>query len=235
MSELAGGTWRGWRWAAATDIGRRRAENQDAWLVRETSAGLLLAVADGMGGHPNGAWAARYAVDDLARWLIDRPGEASDLVAGVAALNRRLRDAAARLGTPGAGTTLTAALLESAALRWVHVGDSRLYVLHADGFRQVTRDHNLAAEPGGHPGLANVLTRCLGMAGELEPDAGDLPVPEAVLLATDGLYHLVPADALAEALRSPDLERAASLLVGLANDAGGPDNITVVLARRAIG
>lgn len=234
MSEVAGGTWRGWRWAASTDIGRRRAENQDAWLVRESPAGLLLAVADGMGGHPNGAWAARYAVDELAS-AVGAQASPPDLAAAVAALNSRLRDAAARLGTPGAGTTLTAALLADGVLRWVSAGDSRLYALDAGALRQVTRDHNLAAEPGGHPGLANILTRCLGMAGALEPDAGELAAPEGLLLATDGLYHLVAAETLADALRSPDLESAASILVDLANDAGGPDNITVVLARRATG
>ncbi len=235
MTEVAGGTCRGWRWAAATDTGRRRAENQDAWLMAETPAGLLFAVADGMGGHPNGAWAARFAVDELAAALSVADVTAPGLPGITASLNRRLRETAIRLGTPGAGTTLTAALLDGDVLRWVHVGDSRLYALDGNRFRQVSRDHNLAAEPGGHPALANVLTRCLGMAGELEPDSGELPVPEALLLATDGLYQLVPAESLPEALQHPDLQTAAARLVDLANNVGGPDNVTVVLVRRATG
>jgi serine/threonine protein phosphatase PrpC len=232
MTSVTAGESGGFAWAAATDVGRLRAENQDAWLVQPTPRGLLFAVADGMGGHPNGAWAARFAcqglLDDLVTAGLDAP---SSLATVVAELNRRLRSEAEALGTPGAGTTLTAALVDGRELRWVHVGDSRLYRFDGEALHRVTTDHNLAAEPGGHPRLANVLTRCLGMAGDLEPDAGVDEVPRGLLLATDGLYQQVSPEALRDAFDAADLARAARDLVDLANATGGPDNITVIIAR----
>ncbi|GIW12729.1 MAG: hypothetical protein KatS3mg062_0168 [Tepidiforma sp.] len=219
-------------WAAASDIGRMRHENQDAWVVREVCGGVLFAVADGMGGHPNGAWAARFACAALVDALESSPpGQIPDLSAVVVDLNLRLVREALRLGTPGAGTTLTAVLADAQELHWVHIGDTRLYVLDAGSLVQVTRDHNLASEPGGHPRLANVLTRCLGSSGDVEPDAGRMPLPPAWLLATDGLYQQVEPERLQGALEGGDPPAAAVHLVELANIGGGPDNITVVLAR----
>ncbi|MCL6645650.1 MAG: protein phosphatase 2C domain-containing protein [Dehalococcoidia bacterium] len=219
-------------WAAATDIGRRRDENQDDWLVEETPAGLILAVADGMGGHPNGAWASRFALACVAEGVQSAPSEHVDLRQIVEETNAALRREAVHIGTPGAGTTLVAALIQSNRVRWVNVGDSRLYVVADDELLQISRDHNLAAEPGGNPRLANILTRCLG-SDEADPDFGEVGLGAGLLLATDGLYLLVPHETLREALAAPALSDAAAALVDLANDAGGPDNITVVLARPA--
>jgi protein phosphatase len=222
-------------WAAATDIGRRRDENQDAWLAEETPAGLLLGVADGMGGHPNGAWASRYALAQFAKGVRDKGVRVAapnrvDLGRVAKETNANLRREAARIGTPGAGTTLVAALIQSNRVRWVNVGDSRLYVAADEELLQVSHDHNLAAGPGGDPRLANILTRCLG-SDTAEPDVGVVKLGAGVLLATDGLYLLVPEGSLRDALAAPVLAEAAEWLVGLANDAGGPDNITVLLAR----
>jgi protein phosphatase len=219
-------------WAAATDNGRRRDENQDAWLAEETPAGLLLAVADGMGGHPNGAWASRYALARFAEGVRAATPEQVDLGQVARATNADLRREAARIGTPGAGTTLVGALVRGDRVRWINIGDSRLYIASTNGLEQVSRDHNLAAEPGGSPRLANILTRCLG-SDEADPDVGAVELGAGLLLATDGLYLLVPHETLSEALAAPDLADAASALVDLANDAGGPDNITVLLARPA--
>lgn len=232
VTSIASGEAGGFWWAAATDVGRLRSENQDDWLVERTPRGLLFAVADGMGGHPNGAWAARFACRALLEGIATAPPEESfSLAILTGALNERLRSEAEAFGTPGAGTTLTAALLDGRTLRWVHVGDSRLYRFDGSALQLVTRDHNLAAEPGGHPRLANVLTRCLGMAGELNPDAGEEDEPVGLILATDGLYLHVSPEALLDAIRAPDLPRAVRELVDLANSSGGPDNITVVVAR----
>ena len=219
-------------WAAATDIGRRRDENQDAWLVEETPAGLILAVADGMGGHPNGAWASRYALARFAEGVRAATPDQVDLGQVARATNADLRREAARIGTPGAGTTLVAALIHSNRVRWVNVGDSRLYVVADEELLQVSHDHNLAAGPGGDPRLANILTRCLG-SDTAEPDVGAVKLGAGLLLATDGLYLLVPDGSLRDALAAPVLAEAAEWLVELANDAGGPDNITVLLARPA--
>ncbi len=231
--ESASGQAGGFHWAAATDVGRVRRENQDAWLVAAVPGGVLLAVADGMGGHPNGAWASKFALDSLATELAtsSEPTPAA-LAHATQTVNRRLRDEAVQIGTPGAGTTLVAVVLTPGGGAWVNVGDSRCYVLEPP-LRQVTRDHNLAAEPGGHPALANVLTRSIGPGETIDPDTGEFTAFQGVVLATDGLYGLVPPASLQEALAAPDLERACHELVRAANRAGGHDNITVVLARPA--
>jgi protein phosphatase len=232
MAIRGAGFERGIRWAAATDTGRVRRENQDAWLVRPLPAGLLLAVADGMGGHPNGAWASRYTLERLAEELAARLRvEPADLADAARAVNLAVQREAARIGTPGAGTTLVAALLSGSTCAWLNVGDSRLYALGSRGLQQVTRDHNMAAEPDGHPGLANVLTRCIGIREDLDPDTGVCDPVDGLLLATDGLYSLVERDKLEGALAEDDLARAAARLVDRANRAGGHDNITVLLAR----
>lgn len=232
VTSIASGEVGRFSWAAATDVGRLRSENQDDWLVERTSRGLLFAVADGMGGHPNGAWAARFACRGLLVGIATAPPEEPlSLAALTGALNDRLRSEAEALGTPGAGTTLTAALLDGRTLRWVHVGDTRLYRFDGRALQLVTTDHNLAAEPGGHPRLANVLTRCVGMAGELHPDAGEEDEPVGFILATDGLYLHVSREALLDAIHARDLALAVRQLVDIANSSGGPDNITVVVAR----
>lgn len=225
--------------ASASDVGRVRSDNQD----RDLLAPPLIAVADGMGGHLGGGTAAAMAVDALRA-----VGAASDPTALLDALkdaNRAIARAAS--GDPdltGMGTTATAALLEGGILYLVHVGDSRAYLIRGGLIIQVTEDHSVVAEmvrrgtlsadaADSHP-ARHVITRALGVDAEIDIDAlrVDLEPGDVVLLCTDGLSGPVDDAGILEAVEtSPTLEDAAGSLVRLANAAGGPDNVTVVLAR----
>jgi serine/threonine protein phosphatase PrpC len=146
---------------------------------------------------------------------------------------------------PGMGTTCTAAVVRGNELYLAHVGDSRAYLVRDGSARQLTRDHSLAAELVAAARLTpeaaradprrNLLTRSMGFDPEVEVDAArgaePLVAGDTLLLCSDGLHGLVRDPELARAVRQRDLARAGAELLALANARGGPDNITVVLAR----
>lgn len=225
--------------ASASDVGRVRSDNQD----RDLLAPPLIAVADGMGGHLGGGTAAGMAVDALRG-----VGSTTDPTALLAALKEANR-AIARAATDdpdltGMGTTATAALLEDGILYLVHVGDSRAYLIRDGRIIQVTQDHSVVAEmvrrgalsadaAESHP-ARHVITRALGVDADIDIDAlrVDLEPGDVVLLCTDGLSGPVTNDEMLGVVQaSLTLEDAAEQLVQRANTAGGPDNVTVVLAR----
>ncbi|MFM8827695.1 MAG: Stp1/IreP family PP2C-type Ser/Thr phosphatase [Actinomycetota bacterium] len=225
--------------ASASDVGRVRSDNQD----RDLLAPPLIAVADGMGGHLGGGTAAGMAVEALRG-----VGSTTDPTALLAALKEANRAIArAAMDDPdltGMGTTATAALLEGGILYLVHVGDSRAYLIREGRIIQVTQDHSVVAEmvrrgalsadaAESHP-ARHVITRALGVDADIDIDAlrVDLEPGDVVLLCTDGLSGPVgDGDILELVEAAPTLEQAAEQLVQRANAAGGPDNVTVVLAR----
>lgn len=225
--------------ASASDVGRVRSDNQD----RDLLAPPLIAVADGMGGHLGGGTAAAMAVDALRA-----VGQATDptvLLDALTGANRAIARAAADdPDLTGMGTTATAALLESGILYLVHVGDSRAYLIRGGRIIQVTEDHSVVAEmvrrgtlsadaAENHP-ARHVITRALGVDAEVQIDAlrVDLEPGDVVLLCTDGLSGPVDdGEILAAVEEATALQDAAEALVRMANEAGGPDNVTVVLAR----
>lgn len=225
--------------ASASDVGRVRSDNQD----RDLLAPPLIAVADGMGGHLGGGTAAAMAVDALRA-----VGQATDptvLLDALTGANRAIARAAADdPDLTGMGTTATAALLESGILYLVHVGDSRAYLIRGGRIIQVTEDHSVVAEmvrrgtlsadaAENHP-ARHVITRALGVDAEVQIDAlrVDLEPGDVVLLCTDGLSGPVDdGEILVAVEEATALQDAAEALVRMANEAGGPDNVTVVLAR----
>lgn len=225
--------------ASASDVGQVRSDNQD----RDLLAPPLIAVADGMGGHLGGGTAAGMAVDALRG-----VGSTTDPTALLAALKEANRAIArAAVDDPdltGMGTTATAALLEGGILYLVHVGDSRAYLIREGRIIQVTQDHSVVAEMVRRGALSadaaethparHVITRALGVDADINIDAlrVDLEPGDVVLLCTDGLSGPVgDGDILELVEAAPTLEQAAEQLVQRANAAGGPDNVTVVLAR----
>ena len=226
--------------AGLTDPGRRRRQNEDAFV----SEPPLFAIADGMGGAQAGELASRLAAAAVGR------GEASGLTGGdrvlalIEAANRSVYErAAGDESVSGMGTTMTVALVEDDQV-WVgHVGDSRAYLLRDGALEQVTEDHSLVAElirsgrltpdeAGDHP-HRSVITRALGTDPDVAVDV--MPVPtqpgDVFVLCSDGLTTMVDDDAILELVERhrDDLDAAARALVDTANDAGGEDNITVVL------
>lgn len=220
-----------------TDVGRGRPENEDSLLV--DAAHGLYAVADGMGGHRAGEVASATAIETLqAAYLGGRPidraiEEANSAVFARAAGNAELR---------GMGTTLTAIAVDGGTAVLGHVGDSRAYLLRDGAVTRVTDDHSLVEqlvregrlspeEAQNHPQRA-VITRALGVDPEVQVDTYqvDLRPGDRLLICSDGLTNMLSDDTIGVTLRRhADPQQAADTLVDMANQAGGDDNITVVI------
>jgi serine/threonine protein phosphatase PrpC len=241
------------QFAGVTDVGRVRETNEDAfcvWPLPCPGGPVLLAVADGLGGHQAGEVASHLAIHSLQQALAELcaagPSGWTELLrSAMAAAHERIRaSAAGDAQRSGMGTTLTAAVVEGGRLWWGHVGDSRAYLWRQGLLTRLTEDHSVAGElvRGGHLDeraaavhpQRHVLTRALGMEAPLPVDTGEaeLQPGDWILLATDGLTAVVPAEEIRRACAeasSPDA--LARSLVDLANHRGGPDNVTVVVAR----
>ena len=232
--------------AGRTDIGRARAQNEDALLQRPARG--VVAVADGMGGHAAGDIASRIAVDvvdDRTAQLPDTGIERYLRDTVLAAHEAILKAADADPQLDGMGTTLTALWLDPDRLEGhiVHVGDSRAYRWREGQLEQLTRDQTWVQEQvdagvlspqqaQGHP-FAAMLTGALGIK-DADLDVQSVPVAlepdDTLLLCSDGLIARIADEDLEAVLRAhDDLDAAAEALVDAANEAGGPDNITVAL------
>jgi PPM family protein phosphatase len=225
-----------------TDTGRQRRGNEDAFYARAP----LFAVADGMGGAQAGEVASHLAVEVLEQGLPDGGGSVEErLRARVREANARIMESAqADDARAGMGTTLTVAYVGEDDLTVAHVGDSRLYRLRDGTFERLTDDHSLVEElvrqgkltpeeADEHP-QRSIITRALGAEEGVEADSttwagrdGDV-----YLICSDGLTSMIPEAHVAQILaEAPSLARAGRMLIDAANDAGGRDNITVVLFR----
>lgn len=236
--------------AAATDVGCVRENNEDCYGMNarpDTSRGALLVLADGMGGEAAGEIASSLAVETVREVYY----EGMEGVEAPEALRRAMEMAnqaiLSRAGTDaslaGMGTTCTAAVFLGRDLWIGHIGDSRAYLVANDSITLLTRDHTLAAELAdmagtrgvGGGGARNVLTRCLGSSPEIEVDMPEEPVTleagDTVVLCSDGLSNLVDPDEIREAVGAGPPAKACRSLVRLARERGGPDNITVQVAR----
>jgi len=226
---------------AGTDTGRQRRANEDSLLARAP----LFVVADGMGGAQAGEVASRIAVDAFQHGLGDAPEPAVAMATLALLANSRIHERShSHPEQAGMGTTLTAIYVGEEEVSIAHVGDSRAYCLRDGELQRLTDDHSLVdellrqgrltpEEAVEHP-QRSVITRALGPEGTVEVDtrsfrarAGDV-----YLLCSDGLTTMVPEDRLAAVLLShPRLRDAGEALIAAANEAGGRDNITVVLLR----
>ena len=230
--------------AAATDVGRMRKNNEDSYLSSQPVA----AVADGMGGHSAGEVASAIAIEELAALGSRGPWEnetaaTDDLKQAILLANRRIREmAAGDRKLLGMGTTLVALLEDGDMVHVANVGDSRGYLLRQGELSQVTVDHSLVQElvddgrlspedAERHP-QRSVITRALGIDPEVEFDlfTYKLQVGDRLLLCSDGLSDVVePAQIRNVLLRVRNSHQAARKLVTVANEQGGPDNITVIV------
>jgi serine/threonine protein phosphatase PrpC len=214
----------------------------------------LFIVADGMGGHRYGELASEAAVRTMSNHIFGKmyssiygidpqaPAESLQEImkSGVQKAHESVLDQA-----PGGGTTLTAVISLGSQMTIAHVGDSRAYAVYLDGRMQVlTRDHSLvkrleelgqitAEEATVHP-QKSMLYRALGQGDSPEPDvfSASIPHPGYLMICSDGLWGVIPQDRIFEVIsESASPQRACQSLVDMANAAGGPDNITVILAR----
>jgi protein phosphatase len=239
MSGAGAGTRLG-GWASATDPGRKRRQNEDAFVVRPP----LFAIADGMGGARAGEIASALAAGALSE-SGTRSGGQERVRELVQEANRRVHERASTdPTTTGMGTTMTVALVEPGGeITFGHVGDSRAYLLRGDTLEQLTDDHSLVAElvrrgelsasdAEVHP-QRSVITRALGTDPDVDVDAFTIcPEPgDIYLLCSDGLSDMVAGEGIEEVLvrNRANLDDAAKALVRAANRGGGDDNITAVL------
>ena len=230
-----------------TDVGRQRATNQDAFACGVTPSGArLLVVADGMGGHAGGATASRLAIETVER-VIGSSTEPPDAMLrhALEEANRCIYERSRQdPSVAGMGTTGVALLIVADGSSCVaNVGDSRAYRLRDGELEQLTLDHSLVAElqrrgmlseaqARVHPRRNEVL-RSLGVDPSVEVDvfAVDVKPGDQYLLCSDGLSGVVDDPEIASVMRADPPEVAARRLVDAANARGGPDNITVVIAR----
>jgi PPM family protein phosphatase len=224
-----------------TDTGRQRRGNEDSSFVRAP----LFVVADGMGGAQAGEVASRIAVEAFEQGLPDTGTPEERLVSRAQEANKRIYERSqTEHERAGMGTTLTAAYLDEAQVAIAHVGDSRAYLFRDGVLKRLTQDHSLVGElvrrgklteeqAEEHP-QRSIITRALGPEPTVEVDTWVYPVRagDVLLLCSDGLTSMVAEERIAEILASADgIGPAADQLIQEANEAGGRDNITVVLFR----
>jgi serine/threonine protein phosphatase PrpC len=223
---------------AATSVGRVRRVNEDSFLV----APPIFAVADGMGGHGSGDLASTLAVQSLARYAGLRPLFTEAVLAALEEANRAIieQEVPTRMGTTITGL----AGLETAGgdhLMVFNVGDSRVYRLADVGIEQLTVDHSEVQElvlagvitreqARTHP-RRNIVTRALGSDPALLADHWLLPAVggDRFLICSDGLFTELPDEVIVPLLTTGAPQQAAEALVLAANDAGGHDNVTVIV------
>jgi PPM family protein phosphatase len=234
-------------WHGATDQGRVRDHNEDNFTLLNFADKALMVVADGMGGHDSGEVASKLAMETVLKVVQEEHPQAEDLLA---LMERAVQQANAAVWREGAargsnmGTTLGAALLSDGAAYIANVGDSRAYWIENGCITQVTTDHSLVAklvsmgkltrkQAREHP-KANLLYRTIGTDETVRVDTFriDMKKGGALLLCTDGLWGEVSDEMIHRVCsEEKDVREACERLVRMANENGGKDNITAVVAR----
>ncbi len=227
-----------------------RRGNEDALFADANEYRGLFIVADGMGGHAAGEVASRMSIELVAADLADlndlgseeahrRMAEALQM-ANRLVFQRTMRE----VEKTGMGSTASALLISDTSYLIGHVGDSRIYLVRDGKMEQLTRDHSLVqeqvdaglitAEQARHHPQSNVITCCIGMSGDIEPDVmtGETRVGDVFLLASDGLTGMVEDKRLFQLLQSrASPERIVNAMISDANNNGGIDNITAIVVK----
>jgi protein phosphatase len=231
------------RAGAATDVGRVRDHNEDSILAERT----IFVVADGMGGHAAGEVASRIATETLAELAGLERRRSEDIVAALSLANRRILESAAQHPEQtGMGTTATGLTVVSAggSDHWAvfNIGDSRVYRAIGGRLNLVTVDHSevrelidaglISEEEAAYHPLRNVVTRSLGTEAAPTPDIWVFPPHpgERFVICSDGLTNELSADAINRVVSQiDDPQSAAEALVRAAVEAGGRDNVSVIV------
>lgn len=233
------------RFAARTDVGRKRKSNEDFFAVDE--ARCLFLVADGLGGHVGGRTASELACYRFCEALRTAPE-------GMAVLDlfrRAYRKAHTAIedrvveepDLAGMGTTLVSVWVQGDVAHVGHIGDSRIYLHRGGELHLLTQDHSLveemvfrgqlSADAARHHPYKHVITRALGVSGPMEPDLGQfrLEPGDTLCLCSDGISGPIEDEEIASELDKAkgDLAVAVDALVNLANERGGEDNSTIIL------
>lgn len=238
-------------------MGRVRSSNQDSFACGELSdGGVWAVVCDGMGGANGGGVASSTAVEVIGRRLREEyaAGEGPQgirtlLEDSLTEANRSVFEMAAKEPSlSGMGTTVEAVVAapQTGSVHIAHAGDSRAYLIDAEGVRQLTRDHSIVQEmlesgrltpeeARTHP-QKNIITRALGVEESLEIDYGEFAFEDGarLLICTDGLTNHVGEERMAQTVRELGPAESCDELIRLANEDGGSDNITVVVIHKSL-
>ena len=243
--------------AGITDVGRRRAKNEDA-LFRDDDVRLYL-VADGLGGHQAGEVASRLVIETIRGCMqeyhrgahvdtfegYDRAlsDEANKLLSSIERANREVNQRSSQQGSyRRMGSTVSAAYYCNDALITANVGDSPIWLIHNGGIETLSVLHTAVAEQAAlHPGeqtslgpeFRHVLTRAIGIEATVKADIFEVPcfAGDILVMGSDGLSGKVSSEEILDLVSRARPEKACRLLVDLANERGGDDNITVIVAR----
>ncbi len=231
-------------YAAITDVGMKRHNNEDSYIVNENYSDGIFIIADGMGGHNAGEIASLEACRIVESYILQSEGNlATILREGVSKANRDIFVRASETeAMKGMGTTIDACVIENNKAHIAHVGDSRVYVITKDSIEKITKDHSVVGmmldsgsiteeEAKNHP-QRHFITRAVGTAMTVEVDIleRDIHSDEWILMCTDGLTNMVAKEEIHSIVaNSTDVSRAAEMLVTKAKENGGDDNITAIL------
>ena len=226
----------------ASDVGMKRQNNQDSYLINESLG--LFAVADGMGGHSGGEVASSLAVKAMEHVFKEKKAvkDISELLrVGVEKSNQIIFEQAAQQPElAGMGTTLTAIAFNQDHMLVAQVGDSRCYAFIQDQLYQITEDHSqiyelmklgFVTEANIHHFQKNVITRSVGYEPTVAPDLYSVDVRKGVkfMVCSDGLTGMTTHEQIAQIMFNFEPEKAVQHLVDLANLQGGEDNVTAVI------
>jgi len=227
------------RFSARSDVGLRREVNQDSYGVKEMAQTTLLIVCDGMGGHAAGEVASRLGVDTIIATFAESAPPESTLREAFIAANHAIYSQ----GRGSMGTTGVAALFIEGTLYVANVGDSRAYLVREGQIEQISHDHSFVSdqvaaglmtpEQARTSNVRNIITRALGYQPEVQVDVFNLPLRpgDTVLLSSDGMHGLIEDHEIADIASMLPPDEAAQRFIDTANDRGGHDNITVVIAQ----
>jgi len=237
-----------------TDRGQIRSHNEDAGGIFFNKSGELLAIiADGMGGHQAGDVASRLATSLIReKWEVEAGGKQPAQIEAwlettVVDINKEIFDySKGKEDCYGMGTTIVVAICLEDYSSIAHIGDSRCYLYNESGFRQVTEDHSLVNElvrvgqiskdDAEHHPRKNVLLKALGTEENVSPDIRTIEWERGngLLLCSDGLSNKLATEELETLLKGPlDLKSSGKMLVDLANERGGEDNISLALIQHS--
>jgi len=230
-------------------VGKVRANNEDAIFISDTGPAPLanlFIVADGMGGHNAGDVASKKAIDVFCEYFDNNSNFIfiEDFLADALAFSNSKvhEDAQNNLSFMGMGTTFSAVTTDTDNLYYAHVGDSRIYIIAESHIMQITRDHSLVAEmtekgiitqeEALHHPEKNVITRAVGTEADVNVDKGYFPLDDVkhVMICSDGLSNMVSDAEIYDVMMSDaEMSEKVDCLIAKANEAGGDDNISVIV------
>ncbi len=234
-------------YAALTDVGMKRHNNEDSYIINEINRENIFIVADGMGGHNAGEIASLEACRMIESYIINAGGDDIESIMreGVQKANRELFIRAAEQSElNGMGTTIDVCVIKDGMLHVAHVGDSRVYLIDEDTIEKVTKDHSVVGmmidsgtlteeEAKVHP-QRHFITRAVGttMTVDVDIERREIHSSQKILMCTDGLTNMVSKDEIHRIVKDNEsVSDAVRELVSRAKENGGDDNITVILLK----